>query len=60
MLKAVEGGADLAESIQAEKDIAAEILESAGKAGFGNVDEGKGNLSESERADKMVSNVYGG
>lgn len=59
VLTAVEGGAVLAEAIQAEKDIAAEVLEEAAKhSGSGYVDEGK-SLSEAERADKAVANVYG-
>lgn len=59
VLKSVEGGADLAEAIASEKEIAAEILESAGKAGFGTVDEGSKELSEAELEAKMVSNVFG-
>jgi hypothetical protein len=59
VLAAVEGGADLKESIQAEKDIAAEILEEAAKnSGSGFVKEEK-SLSESERTDKIVANVFG-
>ena len=60
VLSAVEGGADLAESIQAEKDIASEILAEAAKnSGAGFVDESGKQLSESERTDKMVANVFG-
>lgn len=60
VLSAVEGGADLAESIQAEKDIAAEVLEEAAKhSGSGYVDEGNKQLSESERIDKAVAHVFG-
>ena len=59
VLASVEGGADLAESIQAEKDIAAEVLEEAAKhSGSGYVDEGS-KLSEAERTDKIVANVFG-
>lgn len=59
VLAAVEGGADLKESIQGEKDIAAEILEEAAKnSGSGFVKE-ESKLSEAERADKAVANVYG-
>lgn len=59
VLKAVEGGADLAESIAEEAEIAAEILAEAGNVdgGFGNF-EGSENLKESDRADKLVSLVY--
>lgn len=59
VLKSVEGGADLAEAIKAEKEIADEILQEAGKAGFGNVDEGSKQLSESEFADKVTARVFG-
>jgi hypothetical protein len=58
VLKSVEGGADLAEAIKAEKEIADEILQEAGKAGFGNVDEGK-QLSESDFTEKVTSRVFG-
>ena len=59
VLKLVDKGEDLAEAIKAEKEIAADVLAEAGKsAGFGHVDEGS-KLSESERADKIVANVYG-
>lgn len=57
VLKAVEGGADLAESIKDEQEIAAEILESAG-SGAGHFEDGK-DLKESERADKAVANIFG-
>lgn len=60
VLSAVEGGADLAESIKAEKDIAEEILAEAAKhSGSGYVQESDKQLSESEWADKIVANVYG-
>lgn len=60
VLSAVEGGADLAESIKAEKEIAEEILAEAAKgSGSGFVDEGAKQLSESEREAKLVANVYG-
>lgn len=60
VLKVVEAGADLAESIQAEKDIAADVLAEAAKhSGSGYVDEGNKQLSESERTDKIVANVFG-
>lgn len=60
VLTSVEGGADLAESIQAEKDIAAEVLAEAAKhSGSGYIDEGAKQLSESERTDKIVANVFG-
>jgi hypothetical protein len=58
VLKAVEGGADLAESIKEEQDIAAEILESAGAEGFGSFEDSKP-LAESERADKLVASIFG-
>jgi hypothetical protein len=59
VLAAVEGGADLKESIQGEKDIAAEILAEAAKnSGSGFVSEEK-QVSESEREAKIVANVYG-
>lgn len=57
VLKAVEGGADLAESIKEEREIADEILESAG-SGAGHFEDGS-DLKESERADKAVSGIYG-
>lgn len=57
VLKAVEAGADLAESIQDEQDIAAEILESAG-AGAGHFEDGT-ELKESERSEKAVSSIFG-
>lgn len=57
VLKAVEGGADLAESIKDEQEIAAEILESAG-SGAGHFEDGK-TVTESERADKAVANIFG-
>lgn len=57
VLKAVEGGADLAESIKDEQEIAAEILESAG-AGAGHFEDGK-EIAESERASKAVANIFG-
>lgn len=60
VLAAVEGGADLKESIQGEKDIAAEILAEAAKnSGAGYVSEDGKQLSESEREAKMVANVFG-
>jgi hypothetical protein len=58
VLKAVEGGADLAESITAQKELAADILESAGGEGFGNFEDSK-ELKESERADKLVASIFG-
>lgn len=57
VLKAVEAGADLAESIKDEQDIAAEILESAG-AGAGHFEDGT-ELKESERSEKAVSSIFG-
>lgn len=58
VLKAVEGGADLAEAIKEEADIAAEILAEAGAEGFGSFDDGKP-VEESERSSKAVSHVFG-
>ena len=58
VLKAVEGGADLAEAIQAEVDVAKEILEAAGGAGGGNFNDEK-SLNEAERASKAVSSIFG-
>lgn len=58
VLKAVAAGADLAESIKEEAEIAAEILESAGGTGGGHF-EGGTQLSESERASKAVANIFG-
>lgn len=59
VLKLVEGGADLAESISAQKELAADVLAEAAKhGGSGYVDEGK-KLSESERDSKLVANVFG-
>ena len=57
VLKAVEGGADLAESIKDEQEIAAEILESAG-AGAGHFEDGK-EIKESERTDRAVASIFG-
>lgn len=59
VLKAVEGGAVLAEAIAEEAEIAAEVLAEAGNidGGFGNF-EGSENLNESDRSDKIVSLVY--
>lgn len=60
VLKAVEGGADLAEAVKAEKEIAEEILQEAGKSGgAGYVDEGSKQLSESEFTNKVTSRVFG-
>lgn len=60
VIKAVEAGADLKESIDEEAEIAAEVLAEAGAAdgGFGNFEDSK-TLSESERADKLSSLVFG-
>jgi len=58
VLKAVAAGADLAESIKEEAEIAAEILESAGGAGAGHFEDGK-QLNESERTGKAVANIFG-
>lgn len=57
VLEAVEAGKPLAATIDAEKAIAAEILESAG-SGAGHF-EGGSAVSESERADKMVAGIFG-
>lgn len=57
VLKAVEAGADLAESIKDEQEIAAEILESAGNGG-GHFEDGK-TVSEADRAAKAVANIFG-
>lgn len=57
VLKAVEGGADLAESIKDEQEIAAEILESAG-SGAGHF-EGGNELKESERVDSATKGIFG-
>lgn len=59
VLKAVEGGADLAESIAAQKELAADILESAGNGGAGHFDGDGSNLSEAERTDKAIANIFG-
>ena len=58
VLKAVDAGADLAEAIKEEADIAAEILAEAGSEGFGSFDDGKV-VEESERASKSVAHVFG-
>ena len=59
VLDAVAAGKPLAESIAAEKAIAAEILESAGAvAGGGHFEDSK-EIKESERADKMVASIFG-
>lgn len=58
VLKLVEGGADLKESIDAQKELAADILESAGGNGGGFIEESK-SLSESERAEKLIGMTYG-
>ena len=60
VLEAVEAGKDLTEAIKAEQDIAAEYLAEAGNSGGGGfiVDEGT-KLSEADRADKMVANIFG-
>lgn len=59
VLKAVDGGADLAESIKVEKEIAEEVLAEAAKAGKGGfIDEGKQSLNEAERAKAMVGRVF--
>jgi len=57
VLAAVEGGADLAESIKAEQDIAAEVLAEAKKeapAAFGHVEDGGKPLDESDRKDAIL------
>lgn len=62
VLKLVEGGADLKESIDAQKELAADILESAGavSGGFGHIEDAGGKaLTESERADKLIGLTYG-
>lgn len=59
VLKLVEGGADLAESISAQKELAADVLAEAAKHnGGGFIDEGK-QLSESERSNKLVADIFG-
>jgi hypothetical protein len=58
VLKAVAAGADLAESIKEEAEIAAEILESAGGAGGGHFEDGK-QLNESERTQKATARIFG-
>lgn len=59
VLKAVAAGADLAESIKEEADIAAEILEAAGTGnGGGHFEDGK-SLSEAERDEKLISSIFG-
>lgn len=59
VLKLVEAGADLAESIKDAQELAADILESAGNgAGAGHFEDGT-ELKESERADKAVSSIFG-
>lgn len=57
VLKAVEAGADLAESIKDEKEIAAEYLAEAG-AGAGHYEDGK-TVSESERGAAAASSIFG-
>lgn len=60
VLKLVENGAELAEAISAEKEIAADILAEAAKnSGGGFIDEGSKQLSEAEFASKVSANVYG-
>ena len=59
VLDAVAAGKELAEAIKAEKDIAAEILESAGAAAGGGHFEDGSALKESERASKAVANIFG-
>lgn len=60
VLSVVESGADLAESIKSEKEIAEEILAEAAKAGKGgHVSEEGTPLKESERRDAMIANVFG-
>lgn len=58
VIKAVEAGADLAESIASEKEIVAEILESAGNGGAGTFNDEKA-LSEAERGTAAVKHVFG-
>lgn len=58
VLKAVEAGADLAESIKDEQEIAAEILESAGGAGAGHFEDGK-TVSEAARGAKAAADIFG-
>lgn len=60
VLSAVEAGADLTESVKAEKDIAAEYLaEAAANTGGGHV-EGVETLTESQQLAKAFSGIYGG
>ena len=59
VLDAVAAGKPLAEAVKAEKDIAAEILESAGAAAGGGHFEDGSALKESERASKAVANIFG-
>lgn len=62
VLKAVEAGADLAETIKGEQDIAAEILAEAKKEApaqsFGHVGDEKV-VTEGDRTDNLVGLVYG-
>lgn len=58
VLKLVENGADLKESIDAQKELAADILESAGANGGGFIEESK-QLSESERNEKLIGLTFG-
>lgn len=59
VLEAVEAGKDLAEAVKAEKDIAAEILESAGAAaGGGHFEDGK-QLDEAARVETAYKGIFG-
>lgn len=59
VLSLVEAGKDLTESIQAEKEIAAEYLAEAGKSGgAGHVDEDGKNLTESQRLTTAFDGVF--
>lgn len=58
VLEAVEAGKPLVEAVDAEKAIAAEILESVGGAGAGHFEDGKV-LEESERVANATKGIYG-
>lgn len=61
VLTVVEAGTDLAEAIQTEQEIAADILAEAAAANAGgHVNEDGANLSESEQLAKAFSGIYGG
>lgn len=59
VLTAVEGGAELAEAIKVEKDIAAEYLAEAGKSGgAGFIEEDGKNLTEAQKVSAAFGSVF--